>query len=57
MWLNSVECNVPILRLVMKKDGIVIAEKSVLSTIEETKLAIFAILMRRWGLKWEEDES
>ena len=44
------------LKLVQKKTGIVVAKRQVRGSEEDTKMGILKDLVKRWDLKWEEDE-
>ena len=46
----------PILKLVQKQDGLIIAQAAIVDSVEETKMKILASLIKRWRLRWEEDE-
>ena len=45
------------LKLIIKKTRLLVAERHVEGTVEETKLRILSDLIRRWGLRWEEEEQ
>ena len=45
-----------VLKLVEKETGIVVAQRQIRGTEEETKLGILADLVKRWNLRWIEDE-
>jgi len=44
------------LRLIQKKTGLMLAKRQIRGSEEETKLRVLGDLVKRWGLKWEEDE-
>jgi len=47
---------VGILKLVEKETGIVVAQRQIRGTEEEAKLGILADLVKRWNLRWIEDD-
>jgi hypothetical protein len=44
------------LKLIQKKTGLTVAKRQIRGSEEETKLRVLGDLVKRWGLKWEEDE-
>ena len=44
------------LKLVQKETGVMIAKRQIRGSHEETQMKVLGDLVKRWGLKWEEDE-